>query len=433
MAKRVLVIGDSMSLAHATRAMLIAHRLKNEGAEVVFATGAAHQKLAIQEGFDPREVYCVSPERAHAAIRRGSHIFDRQMLERYVQSDLSLFESVQPDLVIGDMRLSLNISAEVARIEYWSVLNGYLTKYYAAWRRPPKTLPGMRYLGQRLGTTVLPAIEAFMIRYYAMHFRRYRKALGLSPIDDIYDVIASPHRNLIADLPDLIPCANLPSHFEYIGPLVWEPNVAEPEWMNELRDDVPTAYVSMGSTGDVRDLRRVLTAMRDAGFQVLATMGPHGKAPSGVFSTAFARGSSLLRKSQVLVCHGGSGTIYQSITEGVPIIGIATFHDQELNLERAEALRWGIVLDPLAWREQDLLAAISRVQTNTYQNAIACGQELVKASIEASKRKSLLAADRRSNVPDVLGGNAEPFTADVSRPAARGDAPRSAEIRVAAG
>lgn len=390
MTKRVLVIGDSMSLAHVTRAMLVARRLEDEGAEVIFATGEAHQSLAVKEGFSPRKVYCVPPEHAHALIRRGSHIFDRMTLERYVQSDLALFEEVQPDLVIGDMRMSLNLSAQLAKIEYWSVLNGYLTKYYSASRRPPKTLPGMRYLGERLGTAVLPIVEALVTRYYAMNFKRYRKALGLAPIDDIYDVIASPHKNLIADLPDLIPCANLPSHFEYIGPLIWEPNVDDPRWMNDVRDDLPTVYVSMGSTGDLRDMHRVLISLRDAGFQVLATMGRHGEAPRGVYGASFARGSALLRKSQALVCHGGSGTIYQSIAEGVPVIGIATFHDQELNLERAEALCWGVALDPLSWRREHLLSAVERVQTPAYQQAVAAGRARVREALEACQRTTLL-------------------------------------------
>ena len=53
-----------MSLAHVARAMVLARRLSNEGHRVTFATGAHHQKLAGQEGFDPLLVHCVPPERA---------------------------------------------------------------------------------------------------------------------------------------------------------------------------------------------------------------------------------------------------------------------------------------------------------------------------------------------------------------------------------
>lgn len=390
MPKRVLVIGDSMSLAHVARAIVVAHRLEEEGAIIVFATGAAHQALARKENFDVREVFCVAPEFAHAAIRRGSHIFDYETLKRYVESDLALFREVQPDLVIGDMRLSLNISAELAGIEYWSILSGYLTRYYNAMQSPPKTFPAMRLLGDRISHGIFPFLKSLILRYYAINFRRYRRQLGLDSINDILDVIASPYRNLIADLPRFIPCSSLPPHFEYIGPLIWEPNLPDPEWLDRLHSDAPTVYVSMGSTGDQNDLRRILICLRDAGWQVMTTTGPHGKAPPGVFAATFARGSSLLRRSQLLICHGGSGTIYQAISEGVPIIGIATFHDQEINLERAQALRWGIALDPIDWREADLFEAIRCVFTTEYQTTVTNSQSEIRLFIQEAKKKPLL-------------------------------------------
>ena len=150
MPRRVVVIGDSMSLAHATRAMVVARRLAKEGAKVSYATGPAHQALARQEGFEPLEVYCVPPERAHAAIRRGSHIFDRPTLRRYVESDLEVLRRERPDLVIGDMRLSLNISADVASVEHWSIVSGYLTHYYVAPQSQPRTFPAVSLLGVRI-------------------------------------------------------------------------------------------------------------------------------------------------------------------------------------------------------------------------------------------------------------------------------------------
>src|SRR4051812_37234717 len=104
--RRILVIGDSMSLAHVARSMVVARRLIREGHEVTFATGPAHVALARQEGFDPLTVDCVPPEQALAAIRKGSHIFDLKTVERYVRSDLEIIDRVQPDLTIGDMRLS---------------------------------------------------------------------------------------------------------------------------------------------------------------------------------------------------------------------------------------------------------------------------------------------------------------------------------------
>lgn len=390
MSKRVLVIGDSMSLAHVSRAIVVARRLIREGANVVFATGPAHQALARQEGFDPREVYCVSPEYAHAAIRRGSHIFDLKTLKRYVDSDLALIRRESPELIVGDMRMSLNISAELAGVEYWSIVSGYLTRYYSAPQSPPRTFPLLRMLGSRISRAVYPAVKGMMLRHYAANFQRYRRELGLSEVENVFDVIASPHRNLIADLPRFIPCARLPAHFDYVGPLLWEPDVPDPPWLDQLDSDAPTAYVSMGSTGDARDLSRILVSLRNAGWQVMATTGNLDDAGDGIFTCKYARGSTLLNRSHVLVCHGGSGTLYQAIAHGVPVVGVPTFHDQETNLERAEALRWGIALDPSGWRESDLRAAVERVRTSEYLASVAESQREIASCVREAEERPLL-------------------------------------------
>ena len=105
--------------------------------------------------------------------------FDDSTLKRYIESDLALLRREKPDLVIGDMRMSLNISAELAGVKYWSILNGYLTRYYNAPQSPPQTLPIVRLLGNRLSRVFFPMLKSLTLYYYAASFRRYRKRLGL--------------------------------------------------------------------------------------------------------------------------------------------------------------------------------------------------------------------------------------------------------------
>ena len=46
-------------------------------------------------------------------------------LDRYVEEDLRLIDSFRPDVVVGDFRVSLAISARKARIPYVNVTNAY--------------------------------------------------------------------------------------------------------------------------------------------------------------------------------------------------------------------------------------------------------------------------------------------------------------------
>lgn len=397
---RVLVIGDSISLAHVGRAMVAARLLQSAGCRVTFATGPAHLALARQEGFEPREIYCEPPERALAAIRRGSHIFDLETVDRYVAADLELLERLAPNWVVADFRLSLNISCELARMPYWNILNGYMTHYYSAPQSPPETFPLTRLLGQRISRRWFPAIKRQVLRYYAYHFNRSRKRRGLKPAGDIFAVMESPYANLIADLPEFVPCAGAPPHVRYIGPLVWEPNVPEPEWLQRLDPSRPCVYVTMGSTGEAGAFERVLAALVATGYQVLCTTaGQIEEVPRGVFSARFAPGSALARRSVATVCHGGSLTIYQSLRAGAPVIAIPTFHDQEINAERLEATGLGARLPPRRWDARQLAALVKRAEEGDFRSAtsaaaarIAMAEQSQQAWAEKNRGKDVLAS-----------------------------------------
>jgi UDP:flavonoid glycosyltransferase YjiC (YdhE family) len=357
----LLVIGDGMSLAHVGRALVAARRLAEAGYKITFATSAHFKDFAVAEGWEPEDIYCVDPKAALAAIRRGSHIFNMATLKRYVASDIALIERVQPDAIVADMRMSLNVAGPLTGTPYYNILNAYFTRYYAGLERPPRTFPLVRLLGQNLSQAMFPLLKRMTLKYYAYNFGRYRKTLGLEPVRDVFDVIASPHGNLIADLPELMPCRDLPSHFKYVGPLIWEPHTAPPDWLGRIDPDRQTAYVTMGSTGGPSVFRRVLETLVDAGYQVLTTTG--GQVPSipdGVLATEYAPGSELLKRSHVTICHGGSLTIYQALSYGVPVVGVPTFHDQEYNLGQLERCGLGVELSPGRWRRQELLELVNR-------------------------------------------------------------------------
>lgn len=375
----VLVIGDSMSLAHVARAMVFAHRLEDLGHQVTFATGTYHQSLVRREGFAAREVYGVPPAVAIAAIRRGSHVFDMKTVAEYVSSDLRLIDDVRPDLIVGDFRLSLNISAEIAGIAYQNIVSGYMIRYYSAPQSPPQTFPAVRMLGRRLSSAMFPLLKRATLKYYAINFNRYRRRHGLDRVRDIFDVISSPHGNFIADIPEYTPCNELPDHYQFVGPLIWEPDIARPDWLSSLEPNRPSVYVTMGSTGNSEAFLKTLTVLRDAGYQVMTTTGGHlREAPEGVFACDFAPGSALLRHSDAVICHGGNLTIYQAVRERVPVVAIPTFHDQEINVDRIEALQWGVGLHPTRWKPSDLLAAVRLVSGLEYQTAVSAGSDTVR-------------------------------------------------------
>jgi len=102
--------------------------------------------------------------------------------------------------------------------------------------------------------------------------------------------------------------------------------------------------------------------------------------PENFFVTDYAPGSKILEKADVVVCHGGNGTVYQAMTQGVPIIGIPTFHDQEFNMQRVEDLGIGIELSERKFTPSHLVAAVEALlsEESYKENALRYKQILAK-------------------------------------------------------
>ena len=67
-----------------------------------------------------------------------------------------------------------------------------------------------------------------------------------------------------------------------------------------------------------------------------------------IFIESFIDGDMVMEECDLVICHGGNGTIYQALQHGKPIIGIPTIPDQKFNMRRVEALGIGRML---SWKE----------------------------------------------------------------------------------
>ncbi len=285
---------------------------------------------------------------------------------RSFDEDLRILDARKPDLVLADFRLSLSTSCEVAKIPLAVILNAAWTDYYSVPARAPEHLAATRLLGRPIAGLLAPLLKATIINVDARPFRRLRRRLGLEPRGSIWDVWRGD-LNLMVDTPEYAPTESLPESFHYIGPIVWEPDLAAPAWLDELDPDRRTIYFTMGSTGFPRFFEQAISIFGGSDYQCIMTtagMARFDSIPANFRVVDYAPGSRILEKSDVVVCQGGNGTIYQAMSRGVPIIGIPTMHDQEFNLDRVESLGLGIQLSELRFRPHHLAEAVETVVRN---------------------------------------------------------------------
>ena len=111
---RVLFFAEAVSLAHIARPAVLAQALDPERYEVCLASDPRFDQLFTGLPFERRPIYSISTQSFLAALANGSPIYKTSTLRRYVEDDLELIRAWKPDVVVGDFRLSLAVSAREA-------------------------------------------------------------------------------------------------------------------------------------------------------------------------------------------------------------------------------------------------------------------------------------------------------------------------------
>src|SRR5689334_22464346 len=144
--KRVLFFAEAVTLAHVARPIALAKGLDPDCYEVIMACHERYQRFTECEPWQTLPLHSIPSQQFLRALAEGSPVYDLQTLRDYVQDDVNLIERVKPDLIVGDFRLSLSVSARLVGIPYISITNAYWSPYYAGNKYPLPVLPLTRIM-----------------------------------------------------------------------------------------------------------------------------------------------------------------------------------------------------------------------------------------------------------------------------------------------
>ncbi|MGZ3476385.1 MAG: glycosyltransferase [Polyangiales bacterium] len=356
MKKKILFLAEAVTWSQVVRLLVLARGLDPRKFEVHFASSRFDDRLFGRTGFRRWPIRSLTPETVDARVARGARIYDRSTLSRYVEEELRLFEAIDPDLVVSDLRWSTAISGPAFGVRVASLIDAYW--FRALERYPIPDHPVVRLLGEELVGRGFAMGLPFVMRHFAGPVNALRKEHGLTPLGDLLDVLSFGEL-LFPDDPMLCP-SDRPG--TYLGPISWAPEVPLPAFWGEL-DERPVVYVTMGSSGALSVVPKVLEALSKLRVQVVLSTAGRFTAPSGVRSVDAIRGDLAARRASVVVCSGGASTGWQALAEGTPVVGIPSNLDACLAMSCIEEFGAGVALRTSA-KVSAIQAAIERAMTD---------------------------------------------------------------------
>jgi UDP:flavonoid glycosyltransferase YjiC (YdhE family) len=335
--KRVLFFAEPATLAHVVRPIVLASSLDNTHYEVSVATGADFRRHVEAAGLDVRDLWCIGTRAYLAAVSAGRPVFPYAVLERYVAEDLRVIGEVRPDIIVGDFRLSLAVSARLAGIPYLAISNAYWSPFAQAQFEVPVHAV-TRLLGVGFCNRVFGLLRPLIFAQHSLPMHRLCRKHGRPSLGfDLLRIFTEGDITLFADVPELVPTADSGQvgRYVYIGPITWSPQGSVPPSWSEVGDSRALVYLSLGSSGDSRLLRQFVSALVAAGCRVaVGTATPipdlhrgHDDVVQGMLP-----GNKMAAIAQLVICNGGSPGVHQALQKGTPVLGIPANLDQLLNM-----------------------------------------------------------------------------------------------------
>ncbi len=185
-----------------------------------------------------------------------------------------------------------------------------------------------------------------------------RRQLELQPLDRYDAQLRRCDRLLVLTIPELDFASNaeLPAKVRYVGPVLDSGKQQDSAAVQSPKtDDRPFVVVSLGTTYQRQDklASRVARALGEIQVHALITTGPaidpgEISPPANVEVRRFVPHGDVMPHADLVVCHGGLGTVHAALAHGLPLICIPHGRDQGDNAARVVVAGAGLRVSRVA-------------------------------------------------------------------------------------
>jgi len=362
--KKILFFAEGITMTHFVRPAALAETLDPAQWEVYFRTPRRYHPFLRQIFTQLGDLETMDPATFLDRLARGKPAYPAEVLHRYVLDELRILDEIRPDLVIGDFRLSLCVSAPLRRTPFAFIFNAQWSPY----RRQPAIVPDVpitKWISPGLLNPLYAILRPAFFFLHAKPLNEVRRAFGLPRIPyDVRGIYTAGDLVFHPDIPEFVALQSPPRHHHFVGVCPWELASPKPAWWEEVMAfPEPKVFVSLGSSGPVRALPNVLEALSTLPVKVIvATSGRVVEAlGSNVYATNLLPYAETSRQCAVVVSHGGTGGLYPALGAGTPMLAIPGNIDNHLSADLLQQSGAGLQVRVEYATPRRLRSAISRL------------------------------------------------------------------------
>jgi UDP:flavonoid glycosyltransferase YjiC (YdhE family) len=353
MAKFLFTMLPANDLGLPTRLVPIARALADRGHEVaVFNPAPAPSKLIAEAGLQnlampsrpmPTPVMDLAQAGSAWDVEEffAALFLDEEATRGETAVYVDLIRDYHPDVVVDSFGLLTCLAARVLAVPLVTVLQGNIhpaSDGFLWWKKDrPAGLPS----------------AAAVINKVAAEY-------GVLPVERCVDLLAG-NLSLILGTPETDP---LPAsaNVQYVGPIVWQREKAVlPEWVDALGRHKPLIWVYSGNPrygnaptpiDSIVVIRVAIEALGDMPVHVALTTGYQGlpdeigALPPNFTHAAYLPGLAMAERCDLMVHHGGHGSVMTGLQAGTPAVIVPTITERESNARRLVALGVGEIVMP---------------------------------------------------------------------------------------
>jgi UDP:flavonoid glycosyltransferase YjiC (YdhE family) len=353
------LVGAFGDPGHAFPVIALGKALRERGHEVSVETWKNWREHVEREGmhFLPAPEYHVFPTRERP-------LKPYEAVELAVGETRSHIRDVQPDVVVNDiLTLAPALAAELEG-RRWATLVPHVYPPPAP-HLPPYGLgamPPRGGVGRRIWRALSNIIDGGLERGRT-ELNETRRRVGLPEISHVHGGI-SRELCLVGTFPALEYPRAWPAHVHVTGPVLWEPPADD---VDLPPGDEPLVLVAPSTSQDPDQtlLDAALRGLARLRVRVLAiaARGRTARLPSGpsVQLVDWLPYSRTIPQADLVICHGGHGTLAHALAGGAPVVTVPAAGDMSENGTRAQWAGAGLSLPRRFLSPRTLRLMVERV------------------------------------------------------------------------